>query len=59
MSIFIKILIICERNMHTGLSFSESLQPNKYLKSCSPKGSLLDTTILLISIWFIEVGLLF
>ena len=45
--------------MHTGLSFSESLQSNKYLKSCSPKGSLLDTAILLIFIWFIEVGLLF
>ena len=31
----------------------------KYLKYCLPKGSLLDTTILLIPIFFIEVGLLF
>ena len=30
----------------------------KYLKSCLPKGSLLDTTIPLIYISFIEIGLL-
>ena len=30
----------------------------KYLKPCLPKGDLLDTTILLISISFIEIGLL-
>ena len=29
----------------------------KYLKSCLPKGNLLDTTILLIAILFIEIGL--
>ena len=28
----------------------------KYLKSCLPKGNLLDTTNLLISISFIEIG---
>ena len=31
----------------------------KHLKSGLPKGSLLDTTILLISISFIEIWLLF
>ena len=31
----------------------------KYLKSCLPRRSLLDTTILLRSISFIEIGLLF
>ena len=31
----------------------------KYLKSWLPKGSLLDTIILLISISFIEIGLLY
>ena len=30
----------------------------KYLKSCLPKVNLLDTTILLMSILFIEIGLL-
>ena len=28
----------------------------KYLKPCLPKGNLLDTTVLLISISFIEIG---
>ena len=31
----------------------------KYLKSYLPKGSLLDPTILLISISFVEIGLLY
>ena len=31
----------------------------KYLKSRLPKGNLLDTTILLVSISFIEIGLLY
>ena len=31
----------------------------KYLKSCLPKGNFLDTTILLISMLFIEIGLLY
>ena len=31
----------------------------KYLKSCLPKGSLLDTTILLISTSFIKIGFFF
>ena len=31
----------------------------KYLKSYLPKGSLLDTTILLISISFVEIDLLY
>ena len=44
--------------MHQGLIFSEPLQPTKYLKSCLPKGSLLDTTILLISISLFKIGLL-
>ena len=29
----------------------------KYLKFCSPKENLLDTTILLIFVLFIEIGL--
>ena len=32
---------------------------NKYLKSCLPKGSWLDTTILLLPISLIKIGLLF
>ena len=45
--------------MHKGLFFSEFLQPMKYLKSCLPKGNLLDATILLVSISFIEIELLY
>ena len=45
--------------MQKGLIFSESLQQVKYLKSCLPKGTLLDTTILLISISIIKIGRLY
>ena len=31
----------------------------KYLKYCLPKGNLLDTAILLTSISFIEIGVLY
>ena len=31
----------------------------KYLTYCLPKGGLLDTTILLISILYIEIGILY
>ena len=44
--------------MHKGLFFLEFLQPMKYLKSCLPKGNLLDTTILLTFISFIKMDLL-
>ena len=53
---FILYIIICGWNMQEGLIFSESLEP---MKSCLSKGSLLDTTISLISISFIKIGLLF
>ena len=52
-------IIICGWNMLKGQIFSESLYPMKYLKSFLPNRSLLDTTILLIPISFIEVWLLF
>ena len=45
--------------MHKGLIFLEFLQPMKYLKSCLPKENLLDTTIPLIFISFIGIGLLY
>ena len=51
--------IICGWNMLKGQIFSESLYAMKYLKSFLPNRSLLDTTILLIPISFIEVWLLF
>ena len=42
-----------ERNMHKILTFLASLYPMKYLNLFLPKETLLDTTILLISIFFI------
>ena len=45
--------------MDTGLIFLVSLQPMKCIEFLLPKGSLLDTTILLISISFIEIGFSF
>ena len=45
--------------MHKGLALSQSLLRMKHLKSCLPDESLLDTTILLISISFIKIELLF
>ena len=52
-------MIICGQNMHKGLIFSESLLPMKYLKPCLSKGNVLGTTIVLISIFFMEIGLLY
>ena len=43
--------------MNKGLIFPESLLPMKYLKSCLPKGNLLDTTILVMSLSFIKIWL--
>ena len=45
--------------MHKGLALSQSLLRMKHLKSCLPEESLLDTTILLISISFIKIELYF
>ena len=45
--------------MHKGLTVAASLYPIKYLKSCLTKETLLDATILLISILSIEEGLLY
>ena len=45
--------------MYKGLIFSESLLPMKYLKPCLSKGNVLGTTIVLISIFFMEIGLLY
>ena len=41
--------------MHKGLIFLSSLLPMKYLKPCLWKGSLIDTTVLLISISFFYI----
>ena len=51
--------LIFGRNMHKGLICLASLQPIKYLKSSLPKEILLDTTVLLIYILSIEIGLLY
>ena len=51
---FIKITFIY--NLFWKEYFSASLQPIKYLKYRLPKGSLLDTTILLIYMSFIKIG---
>ena len=51
-------IFICGKNMRKDLISLFYLQLMKYFKSCLPKGNLLDTTILLISILFIELGLL-
>ena len=59
LSKFILYMIICGQNMHKGLIFSESLLPIKYLKPCFSKGNVLGTTIVLISIFFMEIGLLY
>ena len=45
--------------MRKDLIFSESLKSMKYLKPCLPKANLLDITLLLASISFIEIGLLY
>ena len=59
---FIKISFIYahfwKKNMHKLILFASSFQRMKYLKSSLPKGSLLDTTISLISISFVKIGLL-
>ena len=44
-------------NIHKGLILA-SLLLMKYLKPFLPKETLLDTTLLLISTFFIEIGLL-
>ena len=45
--------------MHKGLISLLSLQPMKYLKSCLPKGNLLDPTISLVSKSVIEIAVLY
>ena len=52
---YLLYLLISAKNMYKSLISLLSLQPKKYLKSCLPKGSLLDTTISLISKSFIEI----
>ena len=52
MSIYITTII------HKGLTFLSSLLPIKYLKPFIPKGTLLDSTILVISTCLIEKGVL-
>ena len=59
LSKYILYILILGRNNHKDLIFAASLQPIKYLKSFLSKGSLLDTTILLISILFTKIGLLY
>ena len=44
LSKFLLFALIFGRNMYKG-QFFRSLQPMKYLKSCLPKGSLLDISI--------------
>ena len=51
--------LIYGRNMHKGLLFFTSFWPIKYLKSFPPKDTLLDTTVLLISILYIKKGPLY
>ena len=46
---------ISRRNKHMDLIVLLPLWPRKYLKSSLPKGSLTDTTILIISISFIKI----
>ena len=46
------------RNIHKGLNFLASLYPMKYLNPFLLKETLLDIAILLISIFFIEIGYL-
>ena len=46
---------ISRRNKHMDLIVLLPLWPRKYLKSSLPKGSLIDTTILMISIYFIKI----
>ena len=43
--------------IHLRVYILVSLEPMKYLKPLLPKETLLDTTILLISIFFIKTGL--
>ena len=51
-------VFIIGRNVYKGLAFLVSLLPIKYLKLFLPKETLSDTPIFLISISFIEIGLL-
>ena len=48
--------LILGRNIHQGLIILACLWPMKYFNSFLPKQTLLDTTILLISRFFIEIG---
>ena len=48
-------VLIFGKNMYNGLIFLLFLYPMKYLRSCLPKGSLLDDTILLMSTFFFFV----
>ena len=58
LSKFFIYVLIFGRNMHKGLFFLASLKSTKYLKSFLPKETLLDSTILLLSILSVEVRLL-
>ena len=64
LSKYLLYILISVKNMHKSLNFYYLcniyiFETLKYLKSCLPKGKLLDTTILLVSTSFIEVGLLY
>ena len=48
--------LIFGRNIHKGLIFLASLCAIKYLNPFLPKETLLDSVILLISIFFTEIG---
>ena len=54
---FLLYAFIFRRNMHKGLIFVAFLQPTSFLKFFLPKETLLETTILFLSVLF-EIGLL-
>ena len=58
LSEYLLYILISGENMHKRLICLLSLKQMKHLKSCLPKGNLLDTAVSLISISFIKIGLL-
>ena len=57
LSKFLLYVLILRREIHKGLMVLTFLAPIKYLKPLLLQKTLLDATILLISIFFIEIYL--